>query len=207
MSANKRDTLYDELLCRLICGKYRFGDRIIVNDLAAETGASRQPIGAALNALAVEGYVRVVPQVGCDVVHPSPGRIDDFFRCLVLVEEEFAGLAAARGEGGRRAIIVAMRTLASEWDGLADSEKLLRGKELLDIVHAMAGSSLISQKFGSLISMANFFVMQSSDTAPDLRGFQDRLNGLIENVSAGDVEGSKAAARIHIEGLAKSCLS
>ena len=97
MSANKRDTLYDELLCRLICGKYRFGDRIIVNYLAAETGASRQPIGAALNALAVEGYVRVVPQVGCDVVHPSPGRIDDFFRCLVLVEEEFAGLAAARG--------------------------------------------------------------------------------------------------------------
>jgi DNA-binding GntR family transcriptional regulator len=207
MSVSKRDAIYDELLCRLICGRYRFGDRIIVNDVAAETRASRQPIGAALNALAAEGYVRVVPQVGCDVVDPSSERIGDFFRYLGVVEQEFAGLAAARGEGGRRAVMVAARRLAEDWDGLISGEKLRRGKELLDIVHAMAGSPLLGLRYGGLMNMANFFVMQCTDTVPDLGDFRDRLNGLAENVATGDVASAKAAARTHIAGLAQTCLA
>ena len=81
---------------RLITGYYRFGDSLSTNLLAGDFEASRQPISAALNHLRGLGYLKIVPQVGCQVVSPSPQDIDDFFSMLAKIESLIAGLAASR---------------------------------------------------------------------------------------------------------------
>ena len=60
---NKKDEIYDLVVDGLINARYRFGQRILVKELAADTGVSRQPIMTALGRLASDGFVRIVPQV------------------------------------------------------------------------------------------------------------------------------------------------
>ncbi|MEQ8936893.1 MAG: GntR family transcriptional regulator, partial [Amphiplicatus sp.] len=67
---SKSSEIYDLVVERLVNAGYAFGDRLLVKELSAETGASRQPIMSALNRLSAEGFVRIVPQVGCEVINP-----------------------------------------------------------------------------------------------------------------------------------------
>ncbi len=96
MVLRKKDLLYSEILERLVTARYRFGERILVKELCAETGASRQPIMAALNALGNDGFVRIIPQVGCEVVDPTLQDIGDFYRLFARLEGLLAELAASR---------------------------------------------------------------------------------------------------------------
>lgn len=52
----KNNKIYDTI-SRLVNARCAFGDRILVKELGSETGASRQPIMAALNRLSADGLV------------------------------------------------------------------------------------------------------------------------------------------------------
>ena len=98
---NKKDEVYELILGRLIAARHRFGERILVKDLVAETGASRQPVMSALNRLSADGFVRIVPQVGCQVVDPEPRAIADFYLMFSELEALLARLAAERRDAGQ----------------------------------------------------------------------------------------------------------
>jgi len=59
-----RDMVYQELRSRIIDATFPPGQRLQVDELARQLGVSRTPVNEALNLLAAEGLVRIVPRRG-----------------------------------------------------------------------------------------------------------------------------------------------
>src|ERR1700722_11795226 len=93
---SKQSEIYDLLVQRLVRAQYAFGERILVRELATEFGVSRQPIMSALNWLAADGFVRIIPQVGCQVINPDRNAVADFYLMFQRMEGLLAELAGAR---------------------------------------------------------------------------------------------------------------
>src|SRR5262249_4241585 len=89
-------TAYAHLKERLLEGDLGPGDRLSVVELTQLLSCSRVPVMEALKRLEGEGFVRIVPQVGCSVVAPAPADVEDFFALFADVEARMARFAAER---------------------------------------------------------------------------------------------------------------
>ena len=76
---HKRDQVLDLIIDRLLHRQYRFGQKLLVKEISAETGISRQPIMTALNTMKSMGFVVIITQVGCEVIAPTAREIEDFY--------------------------------------------------------------------------------------------------------------------------------
>jgi len=87
---------YEHLMQQLLEGDLAPGDRLSVVDIAAELACSRVPVMEALKRLDAEGFVEIIPQVGCRVARPAPDEVRDFFELFASVEGCVTRLAALR---------------------------------------------------------------------------------------------------------------
>lgn len=205
---SKQAMLYDKLLARLTAGEYRFGEPISVKEISEETGASRQPIMAALNALSADGFVRIVPQVGCEVANPSAREISDFFKMFSRMEGLLAELAAER------------RT-----DAELSSLKDLNGSIRKDLVttkgsgykrinrsfhatfHEMASSPLLDKRQGRIFAMSDFFIVQTVGFRPRVEQAAEEHQAIIDAIESRDGQAARAAAEHHINQVAELVLA
>lgn len=72
------------------------GDAISAEEVATRLGMSRYPVMEALKRLEGEGFLTIVPQVGCIVVDADPQEILDFYAIFATIEGKIAELAAQR---------------------------------------------------------------------------------------------------------------
>jgi DNA-binding GntR family transcriptional regulator len=208
MRLSKKDVLYDDILDRLIGAKYRFGERILVKELAAETGASRQPIMAALNGLSADGFVRIIPQVGCEVINPTIREIGDFYKMFARLEGLLAELAAERRAPGQ------LKTLK-------ETNRLIRvdlrehgGEDYRDLnrtfhttFHRMADSMLLDARQSSIFAMSDFFIMQSIGFTPHMADAADEHEQIIAALERQDSQAARVAAEEHIDEVANAVLA
>ncbi|WP_374394868.1 GntR family transcriptional regulator [Sphingopyxis sp.] len=205
---SKRDALHGEILSRLIDVRYRFGERIQVKELAGETKASRQPIGAALQSLAADGFVRIIPQVGCEVIRPAAEDIEDFFGLYALVEGRFAQLAAARRSAAQLREMAGLLHPFEDETRAASPAALLRWAGAFHgSLRLMAGTEATTACFDGLHSMASFLVMQCSGGAPDLDGLSSHLAKIRDAIEARDPAGADRRTRDYIDYLATRCVA
>lgn len=87
---------YSHLMQALLEGDLEPGARLSVVDLADALGCSRVPVMEALKRLGAEGFVQIIPQVGCRVARPDAAEVLDFFELFAAVEGCVTRLAAAR---------------------------------------------------------------------------------------------------------------
>ena len=90
------DRAYAFILAKLLDRTFVGHQTIDIDALVGELFMSRQPIRDALNRLAAEGFVVIVPQVGCVVASPSERDTQDAINLLRSCEVNIAGLAAVR---------------------------------------------------------------------------------------------------------------
>ncbi len=90
---------YQLILTKLLDRTFVARQTIDIDALVGELFVSRQPIRDALNRLAAEGLVVVVPQVGCVVAAPSDRDVADAINLLRSCETKVASLAAVRRSG------------------------------------------------------------------------------------------------------------
>ncbi|MBJ6135251.1 GntR family transcriptional regulator [Ochrobactrum sp. Q0168] len=89
-------------------------EAIQVELLSKKLDVSRQPIMEALKRLALEGFVLILPQVGCQVRHYSVEEITDFYRLFAKAEALIAELLAERATSAD----IEMMTSISEQIGM-----------------------------------------------------------------------------------------
>jgi DNA-binding GntR family transcriptional regulator len=94
-----RDVIADDLREEIIRGTLRPGQRVREDEVADAHGVSRVPAREAVQRLASEGYLELVPFRGAVVVSPSPGRSLEFMQVRRALESMAARLAAERGGG------------------------------------------------------------------------------------------------------------
>jgi DNA-binding GntR family transcriptional regulator len=207
---SKSNEVYDLIVDRLVNAHYAFGARLLVKELSAETGASRQPIMSALNRLSAEGFVRIVPQVGCEVIDPSRDEIADFFLLFQRTEGLLAELAAMRRTDDD---IMQLKMAQQRLQALAEAKNpspqdyAVLNRDFHHALHLMAHSPLLDRKQRNNFNMSDFFITHSVGfraLIPDAVREHDQI---IDAVVRRQQDRARLEAESHIAAVASSVLS
>lgn len=207
---SKSNEVYDLIVDRLVNAHYAFGARLLVKELSVETGASRQPIMSALNRLSAEGFVRIIPQVGCEVINPSRDEIADFFLLFQRTEGLLAELAAVRRTDED---IEQLNTAQQRLHAFARSDKqspkeyVLLNRNFHQTLHQMAHSPLLDRKQRNNFNICDFFITHSvgfNALVPDAVREHDQI---IDAVVRRQPDRARLEAESHIAGIASSVLA
>jgi len=87
---------YEAIRAILFRGLYQQGESLRMEELCERLGTSKQPIADALKRLAHEGYLTIVPKVGCSVRIYSYESVRDYYQLYAASESLLAELAATR---------------------------------------------------------------------------------------------------------------
>ena len=90
------DRVYQEILRQIVAGELTAGERLPTEPLAERMGCSRMPVREALQRLALEGIVILVPGSGARLVSPTPREIRDVYAVRTLLEGMAVRLAFQR---------------------------------------------------------------------------------------------------------------
>jgi len=208
MSKNNR--VYDLVIDRLVSARYAFGDRLLVKELAAETGASRQPIMSALNRLSADGFVRIIPQVGCEVIDPSIDEIADFFLLFQRLEGILAELAARRRtDEDLDSLQRAQRRIMAleQEEGRSPRAYAELNRDFHHAIHLIARSPMLEEKQRSHFNMSDFFITHSVGFGAFMSNAAREHDTIIEAIAKQEPERARLEAESHIAAIASNVLS
>lgn len=194
--AKRADLAYEVLKGKLLSGELRRGARVDVVALIEEIQTSRQPVLAAINRLAADGFLRVVPQVGCWVAQVEPDEVADFFRFFALTEGLACELGALRREAGHIDALSAnhaatVRLLQSGVGAATQAREFFRlNRDFHGLIHQMANSNYVATHAAAMWDRCDFY-LASAD--PHIQG---------ERIAESEAEHEAIAAAIR-EGDAK----
>ena len=94
--SSKADRVYETLRNEFVQGEWPFGQTFSASELAERFGVSRRPVMDAVQRLEANGFVDILPQVGCRVVLPEEERIRDNLELQAAIETPAARMAAER---------------------------------------------------------------------------------------------------------------
>ncbi|MBX3563560.1 MAG: GntR family transcriptional regulator [Sphingomonas sp.] len=204
---SKNNQVYGLIINRLVHARYAFGERILVKELIAETGASRQPIMSALNRLSADGFVQIIPQVGCQVIDPSRDEIADFFLMFQRMEGLLVELAAMRRTDAQLTELRGLqnRLIAIGQTGDAVAHAALN-REFHHLMHAMARSPLLDEKQRSNFNMCDFFITHSAGFEAFMSDAVQDHEQIIDAIARHQPERAKLVAEAHIAAVAGAVL-
>jgi DNA-binding GntR family transcriptional regulator len=201
----KKDAVYRTILDYFLAGRYRFGDSILVKALSGEIGVSRQPVMAALNRLAVEGFVTITAQVGCQLVAPSAVEIADFYllfsRYEGLMAELAAGRRTAREVRAMRLANTAISMIAADGDDAGRDYRELN-RAFHTAIHEASHSPKLMERSQSAWTMSDFLITQTYGFTPHLKDAVTEHNLIISAIEARDAARARSAAEQHILSVA-----
>lgn len=90
------DRVYEHVKQLLFEAKYLPGAWLPIDQIAADLSVSRQPVMDSMKRLAVDGFVSIVPQVGCQVRAYGQEEISDFYRLFAFGEALVTEMATQR---------------------------------------------------------------------------------------------------------------
>lgn len=207
---SKSNEVYDFIVDRLVNAHYGFGDRLLVKELSVETSASRQPIMSALNRLSVEGFVSIVPQVGCEVISPTRDEIADFFQLFQLIEGLLADLATKRrtDEDIERLMTVQRQIhMLSEAKNPSVKEYVRLNRDFHRALHLMAHSPLLDRKQRNNFNMADFFITNSVGFKALISDAVREHDRIIDAVVQQDANRARLEAESHFASIASAVIS
>jgi DNA-binding GntR family transcriptional regulator len=92
------DEIYDLIKAKIVAQEFAPGQRLNLEEIEKQLGISRTPLKDALNKLAGEGLVEIVPRKGTFVSNPTPEEIAESFDVRRVLEMYAAELALPRIE-------------------------------------------------------------------------------------------------------------
>jgi DNA-binding GntR family transcriptional regulator len=209
-SPSKQSEIYDLLVQRLVSARYAFGERVLVRELATEFGVSRQPIMTALNWLAADGFVRIIPQVGCQVISPDRNAIADFYLMFQRMEGLLAELAAARRTDQQLAELREQQrrivSMAADQEALREHYAELN-RNFHQTIAAMADSALVEEKQSANFNMSDFFINHAIGFDTLGAGVAQEHEPIIDAIARREPSGARRAAEEHIASVAAAILA
>jgi DNA-binding GntR family transcriptional regulator len=190
----------------LIDGTFTAGTRISVDKVSETLGTSKQPVMESLRRLSAEGYVMIVPQVGCRVNDHDAREVRDYFHLFAAVEGAAAALAAERRSSTQ---LAEAREISAQIGLLRDeSSKLERGerykslnRDLHSSIHRMSGTPIVESSASGMYFRADFYIYGRSSESPladEIAARHEDHEGILEAIEAGKVELSRTRAAQHI---------
>lgn len=178
-------------------GRWRPGELVRQEQIAAEYGVSRIPVREALAQLQSEGLLEIAHYRGARVSRPRAVEIDELFDLRLLVEGDL--LARALGGHDQRSL----RELTRLQDRLEDAEDRL-GWISGDITfhEALYGPAERPRSlalFRQLRAPIDRFSVQALGPGTRKQGWADEHRQLIAAVAAGEAAAAKAILEQHLQ--------
>ena len=180
------------------------GDLLPVEAVARILNASRQPVRDAMNRLASEGLVQVIPQVGCRVTVPDADEVADFYQLFAASEAVLAALAAERRTHEEASALATLH---------ADIESQARGggaptardplyrrlnRQLHERIHALARSPIAAHLAAGMWDRSDFYLRAAFGSlyfSPDVIAAHRRM---VAGITAGDGTAARTATEAHL---------
>lgn len=206
--------LYEDIITSifqaLVDGRIRPGERLVEENIARELNVSRSPVRQALQEMARQGIVVIVPRIGASVSTWSAVDIEDFGRLRVLIECLGARQAAVR-------ITPEELEALDEW--VARMAAAMRAKDLNALIDSDIGfhraiarashnASLI-QIFDSMVLRIRMFMVVEKHLYPSAIGRQQSLaahNAICRALSDHDEQQAHDTMQEHIGSSAQNLL-
>ncbi|KGB82699.1 hypothetical protein JT55_06315 [Rhodovulum sp. NI22] len=198
--------VYSHIKELLLDGKFDHGESIPVERITEELSVSRQPVMDALKRLSIEGFLVILPQIGCRIREYEPNEITDFFLLFAEGEALIAELAAKRSDAADIAKLSAISFQIGELRGadlsvtqLNQNYRVLNRKLHFEMRQA-ARSAPIAEVVENLGDRSDFFVAASARPI-----FSDRLESaheeheaILDAIRKGDPDRARAVMKQHI---------
>ena len=192
-----RSLVSDELRRLVVTGELPPGTRIVEDRLAERLGVSRNPVREALQALAAEGFVELLPRRGALVAQITAEQAEDLFDVRTALEPLAARLAARRadpdGVDRLRKVLVRARdaTDLDELDLLAACNT-----EFHSTVVELSGNDYLGLLVAPMARRVQWVFRTSAATrAPHSWTEHEEL---LRAIASGDEEYAEAVARSHV---------
>lgn len=203
------DAVYRTLKEHILSKAFTPGQRLHVKVLAARLGVSRTPVKDALNALASEGLVEIIPRKGTFVAGISPEDIAEAFEVRRALELLAAELLVARisDEGVRR-----LRERLAALDAVDDgnvAEHMRRNMAFHCLFVQLAGNRRLFQIYKALnvhIQIARVHA-RSENWAQRREQEREEHQAILRALEARDGPGLAAAVNAHIQRSKRSLMN
>jgi DNA-binding GntR family transcriptional regulator len=96
LSLSAEDEAYRFIEAAIRSGRYRAGERLLAEEIAAEIGTSRMPVREAFRRLSAEGLLRIRPNRGAIVRGLNAAEMREVFEIRASLEGLAAGVAVPR---------------------------------------------------------------------------------------------------------------
>ncbi len=192
-----RSLVCAELRRQVITGELPPGTRLVEDRLAAQLGVSRNPVREALQTLAGEGFVSILPRRGAVVADITAAHAEELFDVRMALESLAARLAARNADaaalGRLRAVLDRARVAneRGEFDVLAACNT-----EFHQLVVAAGGNDYLSLLLAPMARRVQWIFRASAPTraAHSWAEHEALLNAIAE----GDEEYACALASAHV---------
>jgi len=195
----------------LFTSAFRPGMQIDVEKIADDLDVSRQPVMDALKRLNFEGFVTIIPQVGCKVRTYRPEEVSDFFRIVAEVEPLAIEIAAQRATPED---IARMQIISAQIGAMAKSkrsalEKAELYRTLNRQLHSEFGKAAKSSPVVELVTgfgdRCDFFIASANRPIffERLMTAHEEHELIIKAIESGDAKGGAAVMRRHILAIEK----
>jgi DNA-binding GntR family transcriptional regulator len=197
-----RDIAYERIKDAIRTAEVAPGQPLSETGLSKMLGISRTPVREALQVLAQEGLVQIIPGRAVTVAAPSLNEVMDAIHIRYLLEPEVVRLATKALSNDQMEILREAAAGLEEAIALDDRAAWSAND---NVFHVTLSNACPNQLLGELsLQIRNRISYLSIDSKDDI----DRLaisaaehRMIVEKLSVGDAEGAKAAMEHHIRML------
>lgn len=197
---------YEAIRAILFRGRFQQGEALRMDELCECLGASKQPITDALKRLAHEGYITVVPKVGCLVRVYTVDEVREYYRLYASADGLLAELAARRAtdEDIRQLEIISAEIGQLVAEPLPGKTEALRYRKLNREFHhslrTIAGSWPVAEAAEAMHDRSDFFLvtMRYAMRADRVQRAHAEHEVLLHALRARDSYGARAAMEQHV---------
>lgn len=193
------ETAYDAIRTMIVRIDLAPGDVLREDDLQARLGIGRTPIREALQRLAREHFVSVIPRRGMFVAGIDVSELSLLFETRTVLEPYAARLAAARGTTERWAEMA--ETLKGTKKAKGNDQLMAVDRRCHEIMWAAAGNRFLLDTLDTLYAQSDrLWHLYLSDVA-DMRHAVHEHTGILDALRAGDGDRSAELVEAHVRAF------
>ena len=191
----------------LLDGGLEPGQPVSIAAVTRAMGVSRQPVMDAVKRLAAEGFIQVMPQIGCRVISPQPDSVGDFFQLFARSEALVCRLAAQRRTAEQAAALqkLAHAVLRESNEAGAPDNQDPRyrhlNRRLHDAIHQLARSPVASEISASMWDRSDFYLRAAFGSLYFSPAVRRSHAAIVAAIVAGDADTADHATVEHLTGV------
>ncbi len=201
------DAAYAYLKGLLLGGGLEPGDQISSERVGRALSMSRAPVSDAIRRLAVEGFLEILPQIGCRVVRPVPAEVADLYEIFGASEGVIARWAAERRSPGEAEEFRALCVSLTSEKGLPAAPKARflelrrRNRRRYEMLHRLARSPLSMDSGETYWDRSDFYLRLAFGSRDLPRFVRGARAALVDAVVAGDGAAAENETRRYLVRL------